>query len=205
MLNHSVLNVLHIIFRNNKQNITIFYKHQFLYQTFHMHTSGGGAAIWLSQSVGNIYKSGLYYNYASFWGGSILLSRNSLLLISHTMFENNVAGVFGGAISSYNSSMNVEYSTFENYSALNKDIGFGGGLFLTVNCTAKILQVRFSKCHARYGGAIATNFTKIIMTNSSLTANTGSAICLLRGTLMTSTTAHFLIILHLKVEEQFCV
>ena len=114
----------------------------------------GGGAIYLSESVGNISKS---------------------------TFENNVAGKYGGAIYSENSSLNIEYSTFQNNSVLNKEIGEGGGLLLQGNSTIKISNVLLSECHARYGGAIMSNSTTVIMSNSSLIANTGSAIALLEG------------------------
>ena len=175
MLIHGVLNVSHTTFKNNNQNSTIFH------QAFD--TNGtqerGGAAILLYQSVGKISKSGFYNNHASSWGGTISVLVNSSLSVSDTTLKNNVAGVFGGAIFCYQSYLNVEYGNLINNNVINKEKGRGGGLFLTRNCTAKISNVLFSECHASNGGAIAANFTKMVMADSSLTANTGPAIFLI--------------------------
>ena len=54
-------------------------------------------------------------------------------------------------------------------------------MYLSENSTIKISNVLFSKCHASLGGAIGTNFTEIIMYNSSVISNTGSAIYLTEG------------------------
>ena len=160
MLNRSVLNVSNTTFKNNSQYSTInLNRLQFLYKIFYTNaTVGGGAAILLSESIGNISKSGFYNNYASFWGGAMYLF-NSSLSVSNTTFENNIAGAFGSVIYNHHSFLNIEYSNFKNNSVLNN--------------LRRILR--------KYGGAIAANFTKIIMTNSSLAANTGSAIYLIDG------------------------
>ena len=136
---------------------------------------GGGGAIWLYQSVANIHKSGFYNNYASIWGGAMCIVHNSSLSISYTTFENNVADVYGGAILCTHSFLNAENSNFKNNSVLEKLTGMGGCLF-TENSIVKISDVLFSECHAHYGGAIMANFTEIKMADSSLIANTGSAI-----------------------------
>ena len=103
--------------------------------------------------------------------------------ISKSTFENNVAVVTGGAIRSDNSSMTIEYSTFQNNSVSDKVKGMGGGIFLFGNSTIKLSNVLFSKCHAYYGGVIGrfANFTSIIMSNSYVIANTGTAIFLITG------------------------
>ena len=129
----------------------------------------------------------------------------TFLNITKSTFENNVAIMVGGAIRSDNCSINMEYSKFQNNSVLNKEIGMGGGLFLFGNSTVKISNVLFSKCHARSGGAIGTNFTKIIMSNSSVISNTGSAINLNPGDSFELTIVHFLTTRHLMLVEQFCV
>ena len=176
---HGILNVSRTTFKNNNQIDSKGL--QSIYQTL-TNSTGRGAAILLHQSVGNISKSGFYNNYASFEGGAVCISTNSSLSVSHTTFENNVAGVFGGAILSSHSFLNVENSNFYNNSVLNEVIGMGGGLFLYGNSTTKISKVLFSKCHANLGGAIVANFTKILMADSSLTSNTGSAIFLFINT-----------------------
>ena len=184
MLNHCGLNVSNTTFDNNEQNPTFDLNVlQTLYRPFHTNaTEGGGAAIYLSQScVGNISKSGFYNNYASFWGGAMHLLGNSSLSVSDTTFENNAAGAFGGAINSYHNFLNIEYSNFRNNSVLNKLMGWGGGLYLAGNCTAKISNVLFSECDATYGGAIVANLTKTMMADTSLISNTGSAIYLIDG------------------------
>ena len=150
----SVLNVSNTTFKNNAQRSTssILKVHHPLY--INLNVEGGGGAIYLYKSVLNISKS---------------------------TFENNVAIMVGGAIQSENSSINMEYSKFENNSILNKEIGQGGCLFLFGNSAVKISNVLFSKCHASNGGAIASNSTTIIMSNSSVNSNTGSAIYLSPG------------------------
>ena len=177
MLNHSVLSVSNTTFKNNKRiSSTDFIVPQSLKQTSDTNTfTGGGAAIWLSQSIGNILTSGFYNNYASLGGGTVC-SLHSSLSISDTTFENNVAGFIAGAIFSSQSFLNIEYSNFKNNSVLNMKSGEGGGLLLTDYSTVKISNVLFSECHARNGGAILANFTQITMSNSYVAANTGSAI-----------------------------
>ena len=183
MLNHTVINVSNTTFKNNRLNSTINLNGQQIYRqaVYKNTTVTAGAAIWLFQSVGNISKSVFYNNSASFWGGTISILANSLLSISHTTFENNVAGLFGGAIISNHSFLNIEHSDIKNNSVLNKETGIGGSFYLMGNSTIKISSVLFSECHAKYGGAIVANFSTIIMINSSLTSNTGSAIYLLDG------------------------
>ena len=171
---NSVLNVSNTTFENNAQ---ISASTLNLYQPKANGREAGGAIV-LVTSVGNISKSWFHNNSASYWCGSIIALK-SILSISDTTFENNVAGLQGGAICNDNSSMNIEYSKFQNNSVLNKVFGRGGSLQLRNNCTTKISSVFFSKCHANVGGAIASNSTTIIMSNSSVTANTGSAIYLI--------------------------
>ena len=114
-------------------------------------------------------------------GGAIYIS-NCVGNISKSTFENNVAGRIGGAICSLNSSINIKYSKFVNKSVLNKVIGRGGGLFLYENSTIKISNVFLSKCYAAYGAAIGSDSTiMIMMSNSSVVSNTGSAITLSTG------------------------
>ena len=185
ILNHSVLNISSTTFKNNTKkfpfNLNIV-GIQTIYQAFYRHVSlGGGAAILLIQSVGTISKSVFYNNFAHFTGGTRCIANKSSLSISHTTFENNVADVIGGAISSYHSFLNVEYSNFKNNSVLNKKLGGGGCLYLLDNSTAKISKVLFTECHANHGGTITANLAKIIMADSSLTANTGSALYLFEG------------------------
>ena len=141
MLNHSVLNISNTTFKNNTNkfpfNLNIV-GIQTIYQAFYRHASlGGGAAILLIQSVGNISKSVFYNNFAHFTGGAMCIANKSSLSISHTTFENNVADVVGSAIYSDHSFLNVEYSNFKNNSILNKKLGAGGCLYLLDNSTTK--------------------------------------------------------------------
>ena len=146
MAEECVLNVSNTTFKNNAERSASMY-----IMTYEV---GGGGAIYLSKSVGNISKS---------------------------TFENNVAVALGGAIRIDSCSMIIEYSTFKNNSVAHKVIEAGGGLFLFENSTIKISNVLFSKCHAKFGGAIASNFTTIMMSTSSVISNTGSAIYLNAG------------------------
>ena len=130
----------------------------------------------------NVQRSASIYimTYEEGGGGAIFLSK-SVANISKSTFENNVAVALGGAIRIDSCSMIIEDSTFKNNSVAHKVMGAGGGLFLFDNSTLKISNVLFSKCHAKFGGAIASNFTTIIMSNSSVISNTGSAIYLNAG------------------------
>ena len=87
MLNRSVLNVSNTTFKNNSQYSTInLNRLQFLYKIFYTNaTVGGGAAILLSESIGNISNSGFYNNYASFWGGAMYLFNSSLSVSNTTL------------------------------------------------------------------------------------------------------------------------
>ena len=149
-----------------------------------------GGAITLYKSVGNITKARFHNNSASYSCGSIAVY-NSSLSISDTTFENNISGVYGGAICNRNSSLNIECSTFQNNRVLNKVFGMGGGLDLSKNSTTTISNVFFSKCHANIGGAISSNSTTMIMSNSSVIANTRSAIHLMDGTSLEITNSTF--------------
>ena len=172
----SVLIVLNTTFKNNVQ---ISASPQNVHQTFII--PQGGGAIYLSKSVGKISQSWFYNNSASYMGGSVFAASNCSLSISETTFENNVAVIFGGTITSANCFMNIQHTKFKNNSVLNKVDGEGGALYLPYNSTIEISHTLFSKCHASIGGAIGTNSSKIIMLNTSVIANTGSAVVLGKG------------------------
>ena len=176
-IENSVLNVSQTTFENNTQICTSIVN---VYQPVCLRTDLGGGAIYLYKSTGIISKVCFYKNSAAYWGGSVY-ALNCSLLISDTTFENNLAGVFGGAMTGDGSFVNVESSNFINNSISNKEMGEGGGLYLVGNSTIKVSNVLLSKCHAYKGGAIAGNFTTIIMVNSSIINNTGSATYLKYG------------------------
>ena len=175
----SVLIVSNTTFENNVQ---ISASTLNLYQTLYDDMNKGkiGGAIYLSESVANISESWFHDNSASYCCGSIAALFNSSLSISNTTFVNNFVGVFGGAICSENSFINIEYSKFINNSVLNNVYGMGGGLYLTASAV-KISNVLLSKCDASVGAAISSNSTTITMSSSSVTANMGSAINLSNG------------------------
>ena len=175
----SLLNVSNTTFDNNSHNISTDMIN--MYQIPFSTRSIGGGAVYIETSVGNISKTRFRNNYSSYWCGS-MAAFNSSLSISNTIFENNVADVSGGAICANNSTMNIEYSTFNNNSILDKIFGSGGSLYLG-NSTTKISNVIISKCHANKGAAISGFSSKIIMSSSSLIANTGSAIFFIIKTL----------------------
>ena len=171
----SILNVSNTSF---EKNVQISASHKAMFQP--VITKEGGGAIYLSKSLGNISNSWLHNNFASNCGGSVY-AVNSSLSIKHTKFENNIAGMFGGTVTSVNCFMNIEYSKFQNHSVLNEVIGQGGVLYLLFNSTREISHTLLSNCHANSGGAITANSTKIIMSNTSVIANTGSAEDLIDG------------------------
>ena len=168
----SILNVSNTTFQNNEQLSGNLYP---------FHTEGGGA-IYLSKSLGSISKSWFHNNSAGYnWGGSVFALNCSYISFRDTTFDNSVAGEYGGAMAIFNSLVNIESSNFKNNSAFNKAIGMGGGLYLDGNSTTRITNVLFLRCHARLDGAIASNSTRVIMSNSSVISNTGSAIFLYGG------------------------
>ena len=102
----------------------------------------------------------------------------SSLMIHNTMFENNIAGYNGCAISTavYCSAI-IEDSLFTNNSAQNKAVAHGGGLYVHLGSTVNISRVNLFQNEAQFGGAIfAADFSRIILSNSSLEGNKGSAI-----------------------------
>ena len=172
----SVLYISNTTFENNAQ-VSVSTKN--VHKPFIL--PQGGGAIYLFKSVGNISNSRFYNNSASYAGGSVYATSNCSLSISNTTFENNVAVAFGGTITSVNCFMNIQHTKFKNNSVLNKVDGKGGGLYLPFNSTIEISHTLFSKCHASIGGAITSNSSTIIMFNSSVIANTGSAVVLGKG------------------------
>ena len=175
-----VLNVSNTTFKNNAQiSPSAINLHHTLYTK--TNRGEGRGAIFIFESVGNISKSQFHNNSATYWCGSMLVLSNCSLSISDTTFKNNIAGVFGGVICNDNSSINVEHSNFKNNSVSDQAFGRGGGLYLIENSTTKLSNVLFSKCHANTGGAIASEFTTIIMSNSFVVANSRSAIYLRKG------------------------
>ena len=95
------------------------------------------------------------------------------------MFESNIAGSSGGAISSLsNSSIVIKDSQFKNNSVQDKAMGNGGGLLIR-NSTAEISNVYFFGNKAPEGAAIyAGDFCHISVCNNTIESNTGSAITL---------------------------
>ena len=169
----SALYVFNTTFENNKQISPPTYVNPPV-------NIDGGGVINLYKSVGSISKSKFHNNSATYCGGSIA-AFNSSLSIRDTEFQNNVAGLYGGAVTIDFSSVNIESSNFENNSVSNKVIGKGGGVCLYSNSKIEISNVLFSKCHASSGGAISSQTTSIILSNSFVIANTGSAIDLSNG------------------------
>ena len=105
----SLLNISNTTFKNNAHISTSTVNVYKLLYAISNREEGGGAIL-LSRSVGNISKSRFHNNTASYFCGSMLANSNSSLSISDTTFENNAAGVSGGAICTDNSFMNIEYS-----------------------------------------------------------------------------------------------
>ena len=139
--------------------------------------SGEGGALYISNSKMNTFQSQFYRNYAYVSGGSVAAGESSLM-IHNTMFENNIAGYNGGAISTavYCSTI-IEDSLFTNNSAQNKAVAHGGSLYVHLGSTVNISRVNLFQNEAQFGGAIfAADFSQIILSNSSLEGNKGSAI-----------------------------
>ena len=112
-----------------------------------------------------------------FYAGGSIYSDESSLLIFDTVFESNIAGSYGGAISSSgNSSIVIKDSQFKNNSVQDKAMGNGGGLLIR-NSTAELSNVYFFENKAPEGAAIyAWEFCHITMCNNTIEDNTGSAI-----------------------------
>ena len=113
-----------------------------------------------------------------FYAGGSIYSDDSSLLIFDTVFESNIAGSSGGAISSLsNSSIVIKDSQFKNNSVQDKAMGNGGGLFINGNSTAELSNVYFFENKAPEGAAIyAGDFCHITICNNTIESNTGSAI-----------------------------
>ena len=147
--------------------------------------AGGGISIF-NFSKGEISQSHFLYNSACYTGDALLATINSSLSISFTAFENNTAGMFGGAIhGTENCLVILKEGSLKSNSLSTKTNGIGGGIAGVRNCTLKIFKVHFLENKAQYGGAIGGYYTSNIMVlNSSFVANTGSAIFLaFKGTL----------------------
>ena len=83
----------------------------------------GGAIVIVGWSVLQSYQSHFNKNFAFYLGGSVYSTQSSLL-INHSFFENNSAGLSGGAMSSFNDSIaTIEKSSFVNNSVQGKAIG----------------------------------------------------------------------------------
>ena len=108
----SFLNVSNTTFESNAQiSASTLNVYQYPYTEISKEEGEGGAIV-LSKSVGNISKSCFRNNSATYWCGTITAVSNSLLSISDTSFENNVADQFGGVLCNDNSFMNIKYSKF---------------------------------------------------------------------------------------------
>ena len=181
--NYSLLHVKRSLFVNNtvKWGIIKTVKSSRLIMSnctvLENHATFYPGAIYANESTVHIKNTYFSGNMANNGGGAIMIE-NSVGNISESTFDNNVAAKVGGAISTANCSIYIENSKFRNNSVLNKVFGMGGGLFLYENSTMKISNVLISKCHGNVGAAIVTNFSTLIISNSSVTANTGSAIYL---------------------------
>lgn len=102
-------------------------------------------------SVTVITNSIFNNNYAGVTGGAI--SSNGLLTVKDSIFNGNSA-ISGGAIESYSGSMTITESNFTNNIALSGD----GGAICTNNCSLTANTCNFINNHAiTYGGAIAND------------------------------------------------
>ena len=139
-------------------------------------TTGVGS-LKIEKSELKILKSVYNLNSTFSYFGLSIFSYESSLSIFHTMFESNVAGTCGGAISFANSSIVIKDSQFKNNSVQDKAVGIGGGLCVALNSTAKLSNVYFFENKAPAGGAIyAFVFCHISTYNNTIESNTGSAI-----------------------------
>ena len=131
----------------------------------------------IERSELNTHQSPSSLNFSSYMGGSIFSSQSSLF-IGYSVFKNNTAISGGGTISSFrNSSVHIKHSQFKHNRVQNKAMGSGGALVIGENSTAKLSGVNFFENTAPEGGAIkALQFCKIIISNNTFEANTGSAI-----------------------------
>ena len=114
-------------------------------------------------------------NFASDLGGSVTVYNGHVDIIN-TIFNNTRSSIFGGAVEVRNSVLNIQNSRF----------GFGesqhGGAVYAYNSNLTVTDSIFSHCKSEsFGGAIACDYTKLIVgacnfTNYQSSADGGGAI-----------------------------
>eukprot|EP00210_Caulerpa_lentillifera_P003958 g3777.t1 len=107
-------------------------------------------------------------------GGGVLCSNNSTLLISDTIFENNLA-FNGGGLFVFSSNVNISDCTFEENDA---DEGNGGAIYSHHNSSLDISSSRFLGNRGYRGAAIYSEDTFMMtILNSSILENRCSQSC----------------------------
>ena len=137
--------------------------------TFERNSARQGAVLFLmDKAMTNISDSKFTKNAAD-EGGAITVE-NSFLYVNTSHFEENTAGMEGGAIKmSKMSTLRVQDSTFVNNSA-----GIGGGLFVANGSSISVLNSSF-----KFGGTLdlAGENTDVVLQNSTFESNIFASGC----------------------------
>ncbi len=104
--------------------------------------------------------------------GGAIFGYKAQLHIKDCIFDDNCA-IYGGAVTIYNGTLNVESSLFKNCKALN-DVGAIWFMGCERGYSFNITMCNFSSNSANTYGAICSNFTNPIMSNSWFIKNRGN-------------------------------
>eukprot|EP00210_Caulerpa_lentillifera_P000404 g394.t1 len=105
------------------------------------------------------------------FGGGVLFARDSLIVVSVSMFENNHA-LNGGSIYVLSSEISIANCTFQKNNASE---GNGGSIFANENSSLNISSSMFSKNHGYFGSAIYSKLNHMLsLTNTIFLENKSS-------------------------------
>lgn len=149
--NNGILNAKNIIFKDNTGIDKSDYNNSF-----------GGAIKSLPTKISqnpqlNIENCTFINNIAAY--GGVIYGEDTVVRIKNSKFKNNSAIEFGGIIAGYSSDILIENTYFEDYSSVED----AGGAFYLVDSALKVINSKFNRGHAYFGGAIC-----ILNTTSSI-------------------------------------
>ncbi|MCB1048729.1 MAG: right-handed parallel beta-helix repeat-containing protein, partial [Calditrichaeota bacterium] len=102
------------------------------------------------------------------YGGAISNNSSSTITVVDCVFENNITGLLGGGIFSFEAEMSLEGCTFTGNSA-----GRGGGVFLNTAPPTVIRDCTFEENGAIYGAGLAGNADSLHVYDSHFVGNVG--------------------------------
>ena len=141
------------------------------YVYIHSQLSGGkyqsidgnlGGAIYSLQSVLELTSSNFNSNIALISGGDIY-SQYSMVFIDDCSFTNSNSSGFGGSLSFNNDFVQIEDCIFENCSS---DYNGGGGIY-AINSVLNCSSLEFRNCYSYFGGSICTLNTELSIEDNS--------------------------------------